>query len=88
MTKKNSEISLLYILGYLNSRLFYDWFYYNGKRKGLYLELYATPLKETPVIYPDSKEKIEYIENIVREQIKNFSKEREEKLNEFFRGEN
>lgn len=88
MTKKNSEISLLYILGYLNSKLFYDWFYYNGKRKGLYLELYATPLKESPVIYSDSRDKIEYVESIVREQIKSFSQERQEKLNEFFRGEN
>lgn len=87
LTKKKEEISLLYMLGYINSKLFYDWFYYNGKRKGMYLELYSTPLKETPVIYPENREKIIYVENLVREQIKEFSKEREEKLNEFFRGE-
>lgn len=88
LTRKEKSISLLYLLGYLNSKLFYDWFYYNGKRKGNYLELYATPLKETPVIYTTSEEKIKYVEEIVKEQIREFSEERAEKLNRFFRGEN
>lgn len=50
ITKKNKNISLKYILAILNSNLYYVWFYYKGKRKGNLLELYQTPLKETPII--------------------------------------
>ena len=50
ITKKKKNIDLKYILAILNSKLFYNWFYYRGKRKGDMLEVYAKPLKEVPII--------------------------------------
>ncbi|WP_026478538.1 Eco57I restriction-modification methylase domain-containing protein [Alkaliphilus transvaalensis] len=50
ITKKDNPINLKYLLGLLNSKLYYIWFYFRGKRKGEVLELYQTPLKETPVL--------------------------------------
>ncbi|MDR2545656.1 MAG: Eco57I restriction-modification methylase domain-containing protein [Methanobrevibacter sp.] len=45
--KKNpSNIDLKYALALINSKLYYCWFYYKGKRKGNNLELYQTPLSE------------------------------------------
>lgn len=41
--------SLKYILGILNSKLYYIWLYYKGKRKGETLELYQKPLSEIPI---------------------------------------
>lgn len=49
--KRKEETDLKYILGLLNSKLYYSWYYHRGKRKGNMLELYATPLKQTPVFY-------------------------------------
>lgn len=65
ITPKNKDIKLKYLLGILNSRLYYIWFYYRGKRKGEMLELYQTPLKETPVLL--SKNKMEKIIQLVDE---------------------
>ncbi|BDU50743.1 Eco57I restriction-modification methylase domain-containing protein [Haliovirga abyssi] len=81
------ELNLFYILGYLNSKMFFDWFYYNGKKKGQDLELYSTPLKSTPIYYPDNLEKIEYISKLVKEQIENYTQENQEKIDKFFRWE-
>ena len=51
ITKKHPEsINLKYLLGVLNSKLFYLWLYHKGKRKGEMLELIGTPLKEIPII--------------------------------------
>ena len=49
--KPTSELDLKYILGILNSKLYYVWFYFKGKRKGNLFELYQKPLSETPIIY-------------------------------------
>ena len=87
LSVKNRETNLFYILGYLNSSSFFEWFYYNGKRKGEDLELYATPLKETPIYYPEDKNKIEYIEKLVKKQIENYSEEVQSKINLFFKEE-
>ena len=38
-----------YILGLLNSKLYYIWLYHKGKRKGETLELYQKPLSEIPI---------------------------------------
>jgi len=38
-----------YILALLNSKLYYTWLYYRGKRKGETLELYVTPISEIPI---------------------------------------
>jgi len=50
ITKKdNCSLSIRYLLGLLNSKLFFFWLYHKGKRKGEMLELIGTPLKEIPV---------------------------------------
>lgn len=49
MSKENSEVDLKYILALLNSKLYYQWLYYRGKRKGQTLELIAKPLSEIPI---------------------------------------
>jgi len=36
-------------LALLNSKLYYLWLYYRGKRKGEFLELYQKPLSEIPI---------------------------------------
>ena len=47
---KDKSYNLKYLTAILNSKLYYLWFYYKGKRKGEMLELYQKPLSETPVI--------------------------------------
>jgi TaqI-like C-terminal specificity domain/Eco57I restriction-modification methylase len=44
-----NKLSLLYILGILNSKLLYQWFYHKGKRKGETLELFQKPISEVPL---------------------------------------
>lgn len=39
-----------YILGLLNSKLYYAWLHGKGKVKGKMLELYGTPLEEIPIL--------------------------------------
>ncbi|HZX21863.1 MAG TPA: TaqI-like C-terminal specificity domain-containing protein, partial [Clostridia bacterium] len=55
ITSKNKNVELKYLLGILNSKLYYIWLYHKGKRKGEMLELYHTPLKEMPVILSENK---------------------------------
>ena len=85
ITKKNDDINLFYILGYMNSEVFLQWFKYNGKIKGKNFEFYSTPLKETPVYYSENKKEIVYIEELVKKQIKSFSQEREKEIDDYFR---
>ena len=49
ITQKDENVSLKYILALLNSKLYYLWLYYRGKRKGEILELIAKPLSEIPI---------------------------------------
>ena len=49
ITKSKNGFDLKYLLGLLNTRLYYLWLYYRGKRKGESLELYSTPLSDIPV---------------------------------------
>ena len=49
ITKPDDSYSLKYILGLLNSKLYYVWLYNKGKRKGETLELYQKPLSEVPI---------------------------------------
>ncbi len=49
ITEKQKFISIKYILALLNSKLYYLWLYYRGKRKGEMLELYQKPLSEIPI---------------------------------------
>jgi adenine-specific DNA-methyltransferase len=46
-----NKLSLLFILGILNSKLIYHWFYHKGKRKGEALELFQKPISEVPIKY-------------------------------------
>ena len=70
ITKPKYEFQIKYILGILNSKLYYFWLYHKGKRKGDMLELYQTPLSEIPIMNVD-KNKQEQISNIVNNIIKN-----------------
>ncbi len=85
LTGKTENINLLYILGYLNSSSFYNWFKYNGKVKGYNLELYSTPLKETPIYYPDDQNKLEYITDLVQNQILKYDIEVQKKIDDYFK---
>ena len=49
ITSPINGYSLKYILGLLNSKLYYTWLYHKGKRKGETLELYQKPLSEIPI---------------------------------------
>ena len=84
LTSKTKNIDIFYILGYLNSEIFYKWYRINGKSKGYNLEFYSTPLKETPIFYPENKKEIEYISTLVKNQIKNYSEEIQKKIEEYF----
>ena len=50
VNKENDDsFDLKYVLSLLNSKLYYLWLYYRGKRKGENLELYQKPLSEIPI---------------------------------------
>jgi len=49
ITEKDKSVKLRYVLGLLNSKLYYFWLYFKGKRKGETLELYQKPLSEIPI---------------------------------------
>ena len=55
--KSNNEANLKANLAILNSKLYYLWFYHEGKRKGESLELYQKPLSETPMPSLNPEEK-------------------------------
>ena len=50
ITSLEKNYDMKFILGILNSKLYYLWLYFKGKRKGDILELYAKPLSEIPII--------------------------------------
>jgi adenine-specific DNA-methyltransferase len=60
LTQRNTSIKLKYLLALLNSNLYYFWFYHKGKRKGEMLELFQTPLSETPIRLISNAEQIEF----------------------------
>lgn len=47
--QKDDSVNLKYCLALLNSKLYYLWLYFRGKRKGESLELYQVPLSEVPI---------------------------------------
>lgn len=59
-----------YILGILNSKLYYYWLKNRGKLKGDMLELYGKPLEEIPIKKP-SKENARTIVTLVEQIIEN-----------------
>jgi adenine-specific DNA-methyltransferase len=57
ITQREASISLKYVIGLLNSNLYYFWLLNRGKRKGDSLELYQKPLSEIPIkIIPESEQ--------------------------------
>jgi len=46
---KDQNFNIKYLLALLNSKLYYTWLYYKGKRKGEILELYVTPISQVPI---------------------------------------
>ncbi len=69
ITSKENGINLKYILGLLNSKLYFLWLYYKGKRKGYQLELYQVPLSNVPIKLGSKEEQIEMV-NLVDKAIK------------------
>lgn len=62
----NNNLKIKYLLALLNSKLYYIWLYYKGKRKGDMLELYATPLKEIPIKIVSDEEQQKYVQIVER----------------------
>lgn len=57
--KNEKKLNLKSLNLLLNSKLYFIWLYFNGKRKGEILELYAKPLEEIPlpdITYEKNKE--------------------------------
>jgi len=50
-----ANYDLKYLTALLNSRLYYQWLFHRGKRKGNVLEMMQVPLSEIPVKYLDAK---------------------------------
>ncbi|MCI6153427.1 Eco57I restriction-modification methylase domain-containing protein [Fusobacterium perfoetens] len=80
----DKNINIFYLLGYLNSKIFYKWYRINGKSKGYNLEFYTTPLKEVPIYYPDNIQEIKFIEDLVKQQIENYSEDTQGKIEKYF----
>lgn len=59
-------INILYLLGILNSKLYYFWLYNKGKRKGDILEMYQQPLSEIPMKIISKEEQQKYVQIVER----------------------
>ena len=63
-----------YVLGLLNSKLYYFWLKNRGKLKGDMLELYGKPLEEIPVINASEEIKsniVECVTSLLEENVHN-----------------
>ncbi|WP_129596066.1 Eco57I restriction-modification methylase domain-containing protein [Anaerophilus nitritogenes] len=69
LTKKDDDVDLKILLGFLNSKIVYFWLYNRGKRKGEYLELYATPLKHIPILWPIDGQDAQRIKKLTNKMI-------------------
>lgn len=61
ITQKYPNYSLAYLLALLNSRLYYQWLFHRGKRKGKMLEMMQIPLSEIPIKPLDAAGQKEFI---------------------------
>ncbi len=61
LRQKDKRFNIKYILALLNSKLYYTWLYYKGKRKGETLELYVTPISQVPIKDISQKEQEPFI---------------------------
>ncbi len=73
ITEKDKSVSLKYIIALLNSRLYFFWLCYKGKRKGDALELYQKPLSEIQIKKISDKAQHAFI--TVVDQILNITKD-------------
>ncbi|MCA9938195.1 MAG: Eco57I restriction-modification methylase domain-containing protein [Anaerolineales bacterium] len=80
--QRNHNLDLKFVLALLNSKLFFNWFYYRGKRKGEVLELYATPLKQVPLPVIDAQQShlVDEIIHIVNTVLDNLNKNPRDQL--------
>lgn len=62
LLKNENDFNIKYILALLNSKLYYLWLYYRGKRKGETLELYATPVGNIPLKFINVDEQQIFVE--------------------------
>lgn len=62
LLKKDNDFDIKYILALLNSKLYYVWLYYRGKRKGDVLEMFATPLGKIPVKFVSVSEQRVFVD--------------------------
>lgn len=62
LLKNENDFNIKYILALLNSKLYYLWLYYRGKRKGETLELYATPVGNIPLKFIEIEEQKIFVE--------------------------
>jgi len=74
--EKTHTLKLKFLLGLLNSNLFYYWLYNKGKRKGEMLELYIRPLSELPI-----KKANEHIQQIIIERVEKILSAKSKKIN-------
>jgi len=82
---KEETLDLFYILAYLNSSLFSFWYQYCGKKKGNLLEFYSKPLQEVPIYYPENEEERKEISNLAKLQTLEYSRERQQKIDNYFK---
>src|SRR5438105_2248460 len=61
ITSKKPSVALKFVLALLNSKLYFVWLYFKGKRKGEMLELYQKPLSEIPIKEISSQEQKPFI---------------------------
>jgi adenine-specific DNA-methyltransferase len=64
----------------LNSHLMYYWLFNMGKKKGLILELYSTPLKRIPICYSEDLSLIEAVQGLIETDDDRFRKEIDRKI--------
>jgi|GEM_PF-3877397 len=62
ITQKYQSYSLGYLLALLNSRLYFQWLFHRGKRKGKMLEMMQIPLSEIPIKKIDPTEQKKFVD--------------------------
>lgn len=80
--QENSPYSLEALLCMLNSKAYYVWFYFKGKRKGEALELYKTPLGESPLPKLSAKQ-VEKLEEFCAKLSKEYTEKDFDTLNDY-----
>ena len=61
ITARKPSVALKFVLALLNSKLYFVWLYFKGKRKGEMLELYQKPLSEIPIKIISPAEQMPFI---------------------------